>query len=387
MLFANTPAGRIETTYRRYLRYGNLQSSSGAPDHVLITGVSPFEDLPGYHYAALLRDDSRYRLLLADDSPPALAVLRAGGASIQEVTHPGHDEEKFLAETDALIRMGHYSAVLPGTDAHLFALARGTASMAWVERLCPTAVWIAREGIHTKWDLQAWISDFMPIPQRWRIDDAIVPDWFTTPGAPPVMVKGLRKGAVRCECADELNAAARFLMRNPANQDAEGGIYLEEHVEGEEHSVLIVRLLDSTAWIGLRKIATSQTGTTLAAIVEYDQIEPELIQAIAERLQPGMAMEIEWRGMGRKRCVFEVNVRFPSWVGALGAVGQALFTASLEAQFGRESSIQPLPDAGTLIYRLPQSGMLSLGETLHMEKRPLGSLLWPSASPHQFLVK
>jgi hypothetical protein len=354
---------------------------------VLITGVSPFEDLPGYQYAALLRNERQYRLVLADDSCPALAVLRAGGASIEEITHPGRDEETFLAEADALVRSGCYAAVLPGTDAHLFALARGAATLSWVHRLCPTAAWIAREGIHTKWDLQSWIAGFIPVPERWRIEGARVPEWFASPGAPPVMVKGLRKGAVRCECRDELVAAGRFLLRNPANQDAGGGIYLEQHVGGEEHSCLIVRLVDATVWIGLRKIATTQTGTTLAAVVEYDQLEPDLVQAISERLEPGMATEVEWRGNGSERRAFDVNVRFPSWLGALGLAGKALLTASLNAQVGREGELLPLPEPGTLIYRLPQSGVLAPDEALAMKGRHPRRLLWPSASPHQFLVK
>jgi hypothetical protein len=368
-------------------RFGEVPVSSTAPVEVLITGVSPFEDLPGYHYAALLRNCSRYRLRLADDSHPALTVLRSGGACIEELTHPGRDEERFLSEADELVRAECFAAVIPGADAHLFALARGAAHLPWVEQLCPTAAWIAREGLHTKWDLQSWIAAFMPIPQRWRIDGTSTPDWFGTPEAPPVLVKGLRKGAVRCEHADELNAGARALMRNPANQDAGGGIYLEEHIDGEEHSGLIVRLLDATVWIGIRKLATTQSGTTLAAIVEYDQLEPELVQAIAERLHPGMAIEIEWRGSGGGRRAFEVNVRFPSWIGALGVAGQALFSASLEAQLSCESALRPLPEAGTLIYRLPQSGVLTPDAALDMRGGGARPLLWPSASPHQFLVK
>ena len=58
------------------------------PMDVLITGVSPFEDLPGYQYASLLRDDPRYRLILADDSAPALAVLRdSDTAVVREAVH------------------------------------------------------------------------------------------------------------------------------------------------------------------------------------------------------------------------------------------------------------------------------------------------------------
>jgi hypothetical protein len=100
-----------------------------------------------------------------------------------------------------------------------------------------------------------------------------------------------------------------------------------------------------------------------------------------------MAMEVEWRGNGHERRVFDVNVRFPSWLGALGVAGQALLTTSLEAQVGREGEVLILPEPGTLIYRLPQSGVLAPDEVLGMKGRHARPSLWPTASPHQFLVK
>lgn len=358
------------------------------PAHVLITGVSPFEDLPGYQYAAMLREDPRYYLTLADDSTPALAVLRAAGAVIEYLPHPGPDETAFFAAVNALVATGGFAAVIPGTDAHLFALARATDRATWVRRLCPAAGWIADHGIRTKWDLQAWVSRYFQVPRRWRIDEpAPAALWRAAQDAPPVVVKGLRKGAVRCEHADEVTAACRFLLRNPANQGADGGLYLEEVIEGEEHCLLLIRLVDRTVSVDLRKLATTQSGTTLAAVIAYDQCDDAAVQAIGAAMIPGMALEVESRGVGVARRAFEVNVRFPSWVGALGAPGQALLAAALEAQLGREAALLPLPEPGTLLYRLPQSGVLGPEVTLSTRTGTARSLLWPTASPHQFLVK
>jgi len=353
---------------------------------VLVTGVNPFEDLPGYHYASLLRDHCRYRLRLADDSAVALRVLKAGGADVVEVSHPGEDEVAFTVGIDAIVRDEGVEAVVPGTDAHLFALARAAGRLPWARRLCPTAAWLADEGVWSKWDLQRWIDSYLPTPDRWVADACTLTTWFSVPGAPKVVIKGLRKGAVPCECADELGAAARFLMRNPANLDAAGGLYLERHIEGEEHSGLIVRLLDQTVFVGIRKLAATQSGTTVAALVEYDQLDPDLIADISERLRPGMAMEIEMRGNRDARRAFEVNVRFPSWVGALGAFGRSLLIAAVEAQLGRSHMVYPRPEPGTLIYRLPQGGALTPNAALSMNGTT-SQILWPSASPHQFLVK
>ena len=354
--------------------------------NLLITGVNPFEDLPGYHYASLLRDSCRHLIRLADDSAVALRVLQGGGANVVQVSHPGVDETAFAVEIDSIVRTEGAVAVVPGTDAHLFALARLVGDFAWIRELCPSAAWLSDNEVWSKWDLQGWIESYLPVPERWIADAQTLTTWFSVYDAPKVVVKGLRKGAVPCEYLDELGAAARFLMRNPANQDAAGGLYLERHIEGEEHSVLIVRLLDRTVYVGIRKLAATQSGTTVAALVEYDQLPPDLIESVSDTLLPGMAMEIEMRGTGEARRAFEVNIRFPSWVGALGEFGQSLLNAAVEAQLGHSYPVFPQPEAGTLIYRLPQGGALTPDAALSM-KSPTAPILWPSASPHQFLVK
>ena len=55
---------------------------------VLVLGVNPFEDLPGYQLLSLLKSSRRYEVTVADDSIPALRILSMTGTSIHELPHP-----------------------------------------------------------------------------------------------------------------------------------------------------------------------------------------------------------------------------------------------------------------------------------------------------------
>ena len=101
-----------------------------------------------------------------------------------------------------------------------------------------------------------------------------------------------------------------------------------------------------------------------------------------------MAVELEFREYDESMAAFEVNLRFPSWIGALGSYGRELFAASLQRQAGAEVRVlAPPPEQGRVIYRLPQSGFLAPEETFLPTLRNRQSLLWPWASPHRFRVK
>lgn len=357
-------------------------------DSILITGVSPFEDLPGYQYHSLLLKDRRYRVALADDSDAALTILRTTGASIDHLAHPGIDRQEFVRGVAAIAKRLGARVIVPGTDAHLFALAEACQSDDWLRERCPSAVWLADKGIKNKCHLQEWISRFLRIPKYKRSSIADLDANMESFVQLPVMVKGLHKGAGICLVSDDLAPTARAILRNPANQNSDGHVYLEERIAGEEHSLLILCTGDGVPWsIGLRKLATTQSGTTLAAVVEYDALEWSIVETIAQELTPGMAIELEWRGTGHDMRVFEVNCRFPSWIGALGEFGHSLLAASIEMMLDRTPG--PLcarPDPGSVIYRLPQSGFLSpeVAFNSSLRARPL---LWQTASPHQFLVK
>lgn len=365
-----------------------LSLSTPTPSEILITGVSPFEDLPGYQYYSLLLNDSRFNVVLADDNDPALTILRTTGTKIHRLAHPGTNRDQFLSEVTSIAQQLETRLIVPGTDSHLFALADASTHHSWLRSCCPPAAWLADRGIKDKCHLQQWISDFLPIPKFVRSSAQDIRGKMNGLGQLPIMVKGLHKGAVKCEAIDDLESATRAVLRNPANAIHGEQIYLEECIEGEEHCLLVLRNNSRHPWtVGLRKLATTQTGTTLAAVVEHNSLSSSIVEDIANQLSPGMAIELEWRGSGENSKVFEVNCRFPSWIGALGKYGHDLLVASLDLQVGSApAALCASPESGSVIYRLPQSGFLSPDVAFYHARNPT-PLLWASASPHQFLVK
>jgi biotin carboxylase len=220
----------------------------------------------------------------------------------------------------------------------------------------------------------------------------------------PLMVKGLRKGAIKCDDAHEAIAARRAMLRNPANQGQGGGVYVESFIEGEEHSYFILTGShgESIATFTFLKLATTQLGTTLAG--QVDQERPSAIQPLslsAEICGP-LALELEWRkDQAGNQWLFEVNARFPSWIGALGAYGLNFLEAHINCVVHRPTPpvFSNAPREGSIFYRLPQSGFLPM-ETVFSSARNISHnstlltrytaqlpLLWKSCSPHEFRMK
>jgi len=221
------------------------------------------------------------------------------------------------------------------------------------------------------------------------------------------MVKGMRKGGIKCIDRNEAIAARRTILENPANQGALGGAYFEAHVSGEEHSVLIVmgRERKQLACFGLRKIATTKLGTTVVAEIEELPTASIDVPSIVASLPDFAVLEIEYRrGFDGEIWLFEANFRFPSWIGALGSYAGWLLEKYVAGATGETNGdlVGMLhPPIGSLIYRLPQSGPLPISQTFDWQigQRESGELayaqrsegarepLWIGCSPHQFLTK
>jgi hypothetical protein len=367
--------------------------------------VNPFEDLPGYQLLSLLRASGKYEVIASDDSLPALKILSVTGARIAALPHPSADPLLFTASVARLCEEHVVSVLLPGSDAHLYALAAGLATEPQLAPLCPTLHWLASNNLHNKWDLQAWASRFALTPTRWSYDEEEDARRFAAKAMYPLMVKGLRKGAVKCD--DELEAvvARRAILRNPANQGPGGGAYVESFVEGEEHSLFLLTEGDggSLAIFGFRKLAVTQLGTTLAAQVDHELPSEMDLPLLLSKMSGPTALELEWRrDSAAGQWLFEVNVRFPSWIGALGAYGLSILEAYMNCirhHPTRQDTPLVGPPDGSIFYRLPQSGFLGLEAAFGVKKdrshrldvrssysTPI-PLLWKSSSPHQFRVK
>jgi hypothetical protein len=371
---------------------------------VLVLGVNPFEDLPGYQLLSLLKSSGRYEVIAADDSIPALKILSRTGTRIQALPHPSADPHLFTAAVSRLCEEERIDVLLPGTDAHLYALSACLADRPQLAHLCPTLAWLASNNLRNKWDLQAWASRFAATPQRWTFENEQEASRFAEKAMYPLMVKGLRKGAIKCDDALEAVVARRAILRNPANQGQGGGVYAESFVEGEEHSYFMLAGShgESLATFAFRKLATTQLGTTLAG--QVDQERPSAIQLLPLSLEISgpIALELEWRkDQAGNQWLFEVNARFPSWIGALGAYGLNLLEAHVNSvgPCSTNRALLSAPRDGSVFYRLPQSGFLPmeavfsetggpshLSNTLHHYATPM-PLLWKSSSPHEFRLK
>ncbi len=372
---------------------------------VLVLGVNPFEDLPGYQLLSLLKSSGEYEIIAADDSAPALAILSRTGTKIETLPHPSEDPRYFTGLVANICAERSIDILLPGTDSHLYALASCLSDQPQLGRLCPTLEWLASQSLLNKLDLQDWASAFAATPTRWAFDDEGAARNFTSDSRYPIMVKGVRKGAVKCD--DELEAivARRAILRNPANQGPGGGAYAESVVDGEEHSLFVLAGArgERLRTFSFRKLAVTQLGTTLAARVNRDLPLDIDVDGILAELTAPTVLELEWRKDGAGRSwLFEINVRFPSWIGSLDHYGLRLLEDYMDRVLHSApdvASASPGPAEGSIFYRLPQSGFLQLEaafaapsgngrtEPTHQGYGPKMPLLWESASPHQFRLK
>lgn len=371
---------------------------------VLVLGVNPFEDLPGYQLLSLLKSSGRYEVVAVDDSIPALEILSRTGTRIHALPHPSTDPNLFTAGVAKLCEKEMIDILLPGTDAHLYALSSCLADGPQLADLCPTLAWLNSNRLHNKWDLQNWVSRFAPTPQRWMFESEEDASRFAESAMYPLMVKGLRKGAVKCSDPLEAVVARRGILRNPANQGPGGGVYAESFVEGEEHSYFMLAGPhgESLATFAFRKLATTQLGTTLAGQVDRERPSAMQLLPLSMEISGPIALELEWRkDQAGNQWLFEVNARFPSWIGALGAYGLGLLEAHIGCVQHDRAQSRPAnaPSDGSIFYRLPQSGFLPMeavfratGDASQVSTVPPRyatpmPLLWRSASPHEFRLK
>jgi len=371
---------------------------------VLVLGVNPFEDLPGYQLLGILSQFRDVETFAAEDSPEGAEILRQTGVRMFQIPQPHLGVEAYLSAIHDVCERLSIDVVLPSTDAHLAALTGAPPS---TQSLWPPLKWLASRGLINKWAGQSWVSRVAPTPSRWTIEGDEGLDTWESQHAYPVMVKGMRKGALRCADRSDFIAAQRTILSNPANRGPGGGFFIEDVASGTEHSVLLVTDEHGRAQsvVALRKLATTQLGTTLVAQTESVSELPFDIEEVAIQLGTAGVVELEFRNneSNDELLVFEANFRFPSWIGALGKYGQTVvhrYLTTLGVLDG-PSDDTAVPDVGTLIYRLPESGFLPLSGTLggsyashaarHLQVLNEGSrsprLLWRSREPHQFLQK
>lgn len=351
------------------------------PARILVTQVNPFEDVPGYQLLSLLSGEPDIIVDACDDSPVAVDILAGAGYVTSALAHPYRDPQLFESQIRTILDAEQYHAVFRGSDAHLFAMAEIFARSAEVRAACPTLDWLVAHGLKSKWDLQDWAAAHLPTPRRW-LNAEDVPGQLRD--ARRVVVKGSLKECRLIEEWSEVPTLVRQLSGNPANLGPGGRAYFEERLEGSEFCLLLAKTALSVESVMLRKLAATQSGTTMVGQLLDLQQCPFDIAGLQDGMRPGMVLEIEWMAGPAGPIVFEVNPRFPSWVGALGAYGTALVKQAIGAIRGIPSpSRAPRPASGTKLLRLPHSGALGGAQATARER----GLLWDPAGPHRFIVK
>jgi hypothetical protein len=368
--------------------------------------VNPFEDVPGFQVLGLLRSIDTDLVLAVDDSLPAIEVLSRLGARVGHVPHPSAGLVDYARSVRAICTANRITCVVPATDAHLVGLALCLQRGLIDPQPCHYLQVLCDRGWYNKWAIQDSLSVFGCTPARWPFEtEADLLEWERLQHY-PVVVKGMRKGAVRCHDTHDALAARRHLLANPANQGDHGGTFLESYVDGEEHSVLFVTGSDGcvVSCLGVRKLATTQLGTTLMAVVEDISRWRTRFPAVETLFRGPGILEIESRiDRDGREWFFEANIRFPSWIGALGSYGAHVLRRFLEEALGspQESySASEPPAIGSVIYRLPTSGIVALPEAFQgtggrlsstgevwATASPTVSTLWRGLSPRQFRVK
>lgn len=373
---------------------------------ILILGVNPFEDVPGFQLLGLLKERFGGNILAADDSEPAIRVLEQIGAKVHHVPDPSTRETEYLSVITDLCNRHKVDMLIPANDAHLSTLSRNYSTLSSLLPPCPMIAAINSLNLFNKWLIQDWLSNWVPVPRRWVYNsDMDLERWEQTNGF-PVMVKGMRKGAIKCSDHIEAIAARRAILENPVNRGTAGGGYLEEYINGEEHSILfLARRGTILSRIGLRKLACTKLGTTVLAEVGGHFEDDIDLRRIATSMFDVMVLEMEYRITPEgKRFFFEGNLRFPSWVGALGVYGKLLVESYVELSLADDEilGLSPLPLFDRmLIYRLPQAGPLTLQQAfaaredatpVSARNQSWGSsnqprLLWQGCSPYEFRTK
>lgn len=373
---------------------------------ILVVGVNPFEDLPGYQLLSILGEKGEHEVAAADDSKVAVKILRQTGTDVHKIPHPIKDSSIFTSHILDLCDVEDIDIMLPSTDATQATLMNSVNEEDRLHSLYPPLSWLSDEGLENKWLLQEWMSGLMRTPRRRPIVNGAVPDEHTEPFDFPVLVKGIRKGAFKCKDELEIQVSHRWLLENPANQGSGEGAFVEEIIEGDEYACLM--MLDGAGKcrvnFSIRKLATTQLGTTQFALVQRSVPAPAAIGRLIKAVRGPMVLEVEFRvdeeGIP---WAFEMNPRFPSWIGAIGEPGVNIVHSFIDSLLGEDNSSQVVdnPQPGTYLYRLPECGVFPLVETFQIPDSPShtdfeeNSLtnrlspkkLWPSGTPHQFLSK
>lgn len=356
-------------------------SRSTSPARILVTQINPFEDVPGYQLLCLLTEDSDIIVQVCDDSSVAVEILASAGFQAQTLAHPYQDPDLFESHMAALLDEYKYEAIFPGSDAHLFAMANNSRIARQARAASPTLGWVGDRGLSSKWDLQEWVGSYLPTPHRWKTEGQVP---HSLRNNKSVVVKGSLKECREVGVWSEVPTLVRQMSANPANLGPAGPVYFEEKVEGPEYCLLLTKTQSRVEHIALKKLAATRSGTTMVGELMSKTSCPFDLTPIEVSLSPGMTLELEWIVGPKGPVVFEVNLRFPSWIGALGTYGSALVRQSIDAIRGIPAVARaPRPAQGTRILRLPHSG--TLGTVLPMATER--GLLWNTAAPHRFIVK
>lgn len=256
------------------------------------------------------------------------------------VPYPKAGHKALLDRLDAIARKDPIDVVIPCLDSELpnFIKIRSELVKRGIKCAMPTAQAFAQRS---KENLQALCRRIdVPTPQTRASSDPAKLASFVAKIGYPAFLKGRYYEAHLVHSPQELYYVFNELMT------AWGGpVLAQEMTRGEEYNVAGIgdgkgAILGSSS---IRKMLRTKTGKGFAGVVVADPALNDLASRLIDVLRWNGPFELEFvKAAGRPHMLFEMNPRFPAWIGFPSQVGCNLPARLLERLL--EVSQSPLRD-------------------------------------------
>lgn len=292
------------------------------------------------------------------------------------VPYPKAGQAALLARLDSIALKDRIDVVIPCLDSELpnFIKIKPALARRGIKCTVPTAQSFAQRG---KENLQALCrrADVATPRTRASNDPAVLAAFIARIGY-PAFLKGRFYEAHLVHSPQELHHVFHELMA------AWGGpVIAQEMTPGEEYDVAGIG--DGVGGVvgscSIRKMLRTQAGKGFAGMVVADPVLDDLVDRIVRTLRWNGPFEIEFvKPAGRPHALFEMNPRFPAWIGFPSQIGCNLPARLVERMLELETS--PLLECvpGQMFVRHSVDLIGDISDLAHMasagERAPAASL-------------
>lgn len=200
--------------------------------------------------------------------------------------------------------------------------------------------------------------------------------YYATEIGYPCYVKGRLYDAKKVYSEAELYIAYESIFRIWG-----GPVLLQEDIVGEEYN--IAGLGDGKggliAYCMIRKLLRTRIGKGFAGVVVDDPALFEKVSNIISELKWNGPFEIEFiKPAGLDHYLFEINPRFPAWIGFPARIGCNIPAALAERMMGLPPSAINICEAGKMFFRHCEDIVGDIADVAELSNT--GKLLFPSRS-------